>query len=129
MFEFNPKTGVMTQNGEPLENGDKCYSGTGDGRNNPSMEDVPNVGPIPRGRYRIGMAYDDAHLGPCVMHLDPLPGTNDFNRSAFRIHGNNASNDASHGCVICGPAMRALINASRDRVLLVTSGGNNETDR
>lgn len=126
MFEFNSKTGLVTQNGELVEGGKGCYSGHGEGRNNPEMEEVHNVGPIPRGRYKIGPAYDDPHLGPCVMHLDPLPGTEVFGRSAFRIHGNNKENDASHGCVICPPVLRHIINASRDRVMQVTSGGNNE---
>lgn len=124
MFEYNSKTGVLTENGNALEGGDKCYSGHGEGRNNPDMEYVPNVGPIPKGRYRIGPAYDDPHLGPCVMHLDPLPGTDTKGRSAFRIHGNNKQNDASHGCIIAGPTLRHYIAASNDRVISVTHGGN-----
>lgn len=96
------------------------YSGTGDGRNNPAMENVQNVGPIPRGGYNIGKAYDDiGGLGPCVMHLDPLPGNNACERSAFRIHGDNANHDASHGCIILGPVIRHLIAGSRDRTLQV----------
>lgn len=106
--------------------GDKCYSGTGPGRNNPNMQDVPDVGPIPAGKYKIGMAYDDPTLGKIVMHLDPLPGTNTFGRSLFRIHGDNVEHDASHGCVIAAKHIREMINTSRDRVLLVTCGGNNE---
>lgn len=125
MFEFNSKTGHLTEGGAPVAGGDQCYSGTGKGRNNPDMEYVANVGPIPHGSYNIGPAYDDPHLGPCVMHLDPLPGTNTHGRSAFRIHGNNAQNDASHGCIIAGPALRRHIAASNDRVMIVTHGGNN----
>jgi hypothetical protein len=48
------------------------------------------------------------------MHLDPLPGTSTFGRSLFRIHGNNAVNDASHGCVILGPFIRRAIADSDD---------------
>lgn len=99
------------------------YSGTGDGRNNPAMQNIPNVGPIPEGLYTIGEAYDDDEggLGPCVMHLDPLTGTETFGRSLFRIHGNNTQNDASHGCVIMGPSIRHLIAASNDRTLEVST--------
>jgi len=98
------------------------YSGTGEGRNNPAMQDVPDVGPIPQGQYIIGVAYDNrGGLGPCVMHLDPYPSTNTFGRSLFRIHGNDIDNDASHGCVILGPAIRQLISDSHDRTLLVTA--------
>lgn len=126
MFEYNSKTGVLTEGGNHLDGGDHCYSGTGEGRNNPDKESVQNVGPIPRGAYSIGQAYDHPHLGPCVMNLDPMSGTNAFGRTAFRIHGDNKTHDASHGCIICPPGLRHYIAASKYRILLVTSGGNNE---
>lgn len=95
------------------------YSGTGKGRNNIDMESVIGVGPIPRATYTIGTAYNDAHLGPVVMHLDPVVGSNVFGRSLFRIHGNNSINDASHGCIILPRWARVTINASRDTTLHV----------
>ena len=55
------------------------------------------------------------------MHLDPINGTDTHGRSAFRIHGNNIDNDASHGCVILGPAIRHLIASGVDRTLVVTA--------
>jgi Protein of unknown function (DUF2778) len=94
------------------------YSGYGPGRNNPAMEAIANTGPIPKGRYKIGPSYDDEHLGPCVMHLDPI-GHDALGRSEFRIHGNNKTNDASHGCIILGPDLRHVISHSEDRELLV----------
>lgn len=91
----------------------RCYSGAGttynQGRNNPYMCHVPNVGPIPPGTYSIGLPYDDDHLGPCVMHLEPYPETDTFNRSLFRMHGNNVANNASHGCIINGPSGRHVV--------------------
>jgi len=117
MWTFRITNGAILGNGLKVGTG---YSGHGDGRGNPKLAATPMVGPIPPGKYRIGPAYDDPHLGPCVMHLDPLPGTNVFGRSLFRIHGNNAQNDASHGCVIAPPAVRSAINKSLDRVLEVT---------
>jgi len=122
MWIYRQSDGELMRDGAFEGNG---YSGTGPGRNNHAMESVQGVGPIPCGQYTIGPAYDDVHqdgthgLGPCVMHLDPLPGTNTFHRSEFRIHGNNSANDASHGCIILGPAIRHLIDASRDRTLTV----------
>lgn len=95
------------------------YSGTGDGRNNPDAQTTPDVGPIPQGEYSIGAAYDHPQLGPCVMNLDPKLGTDTFGRSLFRIHGDNARHDASHGCVILGPAIRHLIRDSGDSDLTV----------
>ena len=116
-WNYKQSTGELTHNDSSWTG----YSGTGEGRNNPAMQDVPDVGPIPEGTFNIGLAYNDPRLGPCVMHLDPTPDTNTYGRSLFRIHGNNPENDASHGCVIFGPVVRNLISTSDDRILVVTS--------
>lgn len=97
------------------------YSGTGIGRNNPDAQKIPNTGPIPQGVYTIGERYSDPHLGPCVMALLPKAGTDTFGRSLFRIHGDNARHDASHGCIILGPSLRYLIAGAGDRDLVVTA--------
>lgn len=117
-WQYDQTTGDLTHNGTFEGTG---YSGTGFGRNNSSLERVEGHGPIPRGEYKIGRAYDDPHLGPCVMHLDPLPGTNTWGRSLFRLHGNNIENDASHGCIILGPSIRRLIASSGDTDLNVVT--------
>lgn len=96
------------------------YSGYKEGRNNPAMESVVGIGPVPKGQYRIGPAYSHPRLGPCVMNLIPV-GHDAHGRSAFRIHGNNKTDDASHGCIILGPAIRRSIANSGDDVLLVTT--------
>ena len=118
-WQYKQSDGTLTCDGEFEGTG---YSGTGVGRNNPSMQDVANVGPIPQGAYNIGAAYDDlGKLGPCVMALDPSEDTETFGRSLFRIHGDNANHDASHGCIILGPAIRRKIASSADRKLVVIS--------
>jgi hypothetical protein len=53
------------------------------------------------------------------MNLTPQPDTDTFGRNLFRIHGNNAANDASHGCAIAGPDIRNQINNSSDHILQV----------
>lgn len=108
-WAFRQHDGELTRDGAFEGTG---YSGTGAGRNNPAEESVQGVGPIPAGRYSIGPMYHHQHLGPMVMNLEPLPGTDTHGRSLFRIHGNNARNDASHGCIILGPTLRSLINTS-----------------
>lgn len=116
MFIYNSTTGAFEGHGVET-NG---YSGTGAGRNNPEMENVQGVGPIPRGEYRIGSSYNDIHgLGPVVMHLDPLPGTNTFGRSLFRIHGDNSEHDASHGCVILPHDARVAVSKFAGETLKV----------
>jgi hypothetical protein len=115
-YQYQQHDGQLTEAGAFVGTG---YSGTGLGRNAPEHEDLQGVGPIPAGGYVIGKAYDHPHLGPCVMNLDPLPGTDTKGRSLFRIHGNNAANDASHGCIILGPAIRHQIAESGDCTLHV----------
>lgn len=117
MWTYAQTSGELCHDGEFVGTG---YSGTGRGRNSPEMESTPGVGPLPAGRYHIGPSYNDPHLGPCVMHLDPEPGTTTFGRSLFRIHGDNARHDASHGCIILGPLIRHAIAASADHDLTVT---------
>lgn len=99
------------------------YSGAGhslaEGRNNPAMQYMPNIGPIPVGDYAIGEPHDSPNTGPFTMNLDPLPGTDTRGRSAFRIHGNNEEDDASHGCVILNRPARKAVWESGDHVLRV----------
>lgn len=116
MWSYDQSSGELRHDGAFEGTG---YSGTGAGRNKPGDQDIPNIGPIPQGKYRIGPAYEHHDLGPCVMNLDPEPGTETFGRSLFRIHGDNQRHDASHGCVILGPAIRRLIARSSDHDLEV----------
>lgn len=88
------------------------YSGFGPGRNNPAMEAIADVGPIPRGMWKIiKPAYDDPKLGPIVMHLEPV-GHDAHGRTLFRIHGDNQTSNASHGCIILAHGVRQMIAAS-----------------
>jgi hypothetical protein len=83
------------------------------------MKGIPNVGPIPRGIYDIGSGHPSPNTGPNTMNLTPQAGTDTLGRDLFRIHGNNATNNASHGCVVAGPNIRNQINNSSDHVLRV----------
>ena len=95
-----------------------CYSGHGEGLNNPAMEAVEGVGPIPAGTYKIGPARDPIdHLGPIALPLTVVRFANPaLDRSGFFIHGDNAAADhsASDGCIVDGLAGRQLIDASSD---------------
>ena len=118
MWTYAIASGALAHDGAVRGRG---YSGRGEGRDNIQKVKVPMVGPIPPGRYRIGPAYRHARLGPVTMNLDPLPDTELFGRSLFRIHGDNATHDASHGCIILSRALRDMIAASGDHVLDVTA--------
>jgi hypothetical protein len=98
------------------------YSGAGEGKNNPAMQTVHNVGPIPRGVWRMGTPYDSPHTGPYTVPLTPEPGTETFGRADFRIHGDSktAPGTASHGCIILARAFREkLVNGNADKLVTV----------
>jgi hypothetical protein len=98
------------------------YSGCGGGENNPAMQDVPDVGPIPVGRYKMAalIFYDDK-LGPRAIRLDPYPETETFGRSGFYIHGDSFEHpgNASHGCIILSRAIRNHVFMGACRELTV----------
>lgn len=76
------------------------YAGRGHGRNKPHLETVRNVGPLPRGFYRVTGPTTHPRLGPLAFRLLPFGTTKMHGRSGFYIHGDNVTNDASRGCII-----------------------------
>ena len=97
------------------------YSGLGWGRDNPDWQDIRDIGPIPQGLWYIGPQRPGGDLGPAVMNLSPMLDTNTFNRTLFRVHGDNPCEclTASTGCIILSRDIRDLINNSGDRTLKV----------
>jgi hypothetical protein len=115
---YAQRTGVLIDpNGKAIATG---YSGRGFGRNNPAMEHKQGEGPIPCATYRIGKPYDSDKVGPYALPLTTTEAI--YGRSDFRIHGNNAANDASRGCVIVPLNIRRKIWESGDRVFVVRPG-------
>ncbi len=97
--------------------------------NNPEMENIPRVGPLPRGFYTINEPYAHPVLGPCTMNLTADPTNEMFGRDKFRIHGDNskANRSASEGCIVKSPrADRQMIWDSGDHRLHVVA---EESDR
>jgi Protein of unknown function (DUF2778) len=115
---YNSANGQLFHNGELVTT---AYSGFSVGQNNPAMESVENVGPIPRGFWNIQPAYEHPVLGPLTMNLEPQPETDTFNRSAFRIHGDDAAHlgESSHGCIVANHTTRLPISQSTDKVLQI----------
>ena len=72
---------------------------------------------------REGLEYEydqnSNSIGPKTIELIPLPGNKMFGRNLFRMHGNNAENDASEGCIIMGPKARDRFKNSPDKILIV----------
>jgi hypothetical protein len=120
-WTYAQKTGELQQDGQHVATG---YSGAGDGKNNPDMQSIPNIGPIPQGDWTItGPPVNTAEHGPYVLRLAPKEETDTFGRSGFLMHGDsrNAPGTASHGCVILPRPVREQVWQSGDRELEVVS--------
>jgi hypothetical protein len=93
------------------------------GKNNPEMQDVPNVGPLPRGLYTIAAPIDTVTHGPYVLWLTPDSANQMFTRSGFGIHGDSvvSPGDASDGCIVLPRSVREVIGNSNDNQLEVIS--------
>ncbi len=119
MWTYAQKSGNLLQNGQLVATG---YSGFDEGKNNPAMQAVPDVGPIPQGDWTIsGPPINTAEHGPFVLTLTPATGTDTFGRSGFLMHGDsvNAPGTASKGCIIMPRAAREQVWSSGDRNLEV----------
>ena len=90
----------------------QCYSGREEGLNNPAMQQVKDVGPLPVGIYGIGTV--DEEKGPLTIHLTPDPANTMFGRSGFLIHGDNhlANHTASEGCIVAPNGARYEISSA-----------------
>lgn len=117
-WTYSQGTGILSYKGK-LEG--KGYSGNTQGLNNPKLEMVHNLGPIPKGVWEIGQWFDDRHLGPCVAALRPT-SQDVYGRGGFFIHGDNAKMDhsASDGCIILPRFLRQAIKASKETIIEVT---------
>jgi Protein of unknown function (DUF2778) len=119
MWTYAQKTGELLQNGNRIAAG---YSGFDNGKNNPSMQAVADVGPIPQGDWTIvGPPVNTTTHGPFVLRLEPATSTNLFGRSGFLMHGDSieAPGAASHGCIIMPRTVREQVWQSGDTVLQV----------
>lgn len=121
-WEFNQSTGQLSHNGIPIGSG---YAGHGAGVNNPTMQGVGGVGPLPQGSYTIGpQQLNITNSGtrlPGSMRLTPVPGNQMFDRSGFLIHGDNSRHNqsASEGCIVANKYLRDQIGSSGDNILEV----------
>lgn len=95
------------------------YSGRGRRRNNPNMQEFVNVGPTPKGLWRIDPDYSRPGPGPIALHLTPLPGNSIFNTrrdaDTFWIHGRKKKDprgDSSKGCPILDRDEREILKSS-----------------
>lgn len=120
-WTYSQKTGDLEQDGTHVATG---YSGAGEGKNNPTLQNVHNVGPIPQGDWTItGPPVNSEDHGPFVLRLNPVSGTETFGRSGFLMHGDSKEHPgrASEGCVILPRPIREQVWNSNDRDLKVVA--------
>ena len=92
-----------------------------DGKNNPAMQDVQCVGPLPQGVYTVGAPVEGTHLGPFALPLTPDPSNQMFGRGRFYMHGDTTpAGNASEGCIIMPRAIREAVSASGDTITVVS---------
>jgi hypothetical protein len=101
------------------------YAGFETGKNNPAMDHVKNIGPIPRGVYRItgpeciGTTFPcpdckgtSSHRhGPYVLRLHPDEANEMHGRAGFLIHGDNGKGTASEGCICIERGKRQMVKS------------------
>lgn len=118
MWVYKQLTGELFHDGQYIATG---YAGNGDGLNNPDMQYVVKVGPLPQGKYTIGPSFRHDKKGPFCMRLTPDPKNVMHGRAGFLIHGDNKAMNktASEGCIILPYVVRVRITLSGDNELLV----------
>ena len=104
------------------------YSGGNEGKNpeginNPDMQNIKKVGPLPQGFYTFGEVVLKSQLGPFVIPLIPDTDNVMFGRSGMYVHGDHddthPKQSASEGCIIMPRAVREEMYSSKDRILEV----------
>jgi len=116
-WEYSQSSGILKHNGMKVATG---YAGKGKGKNNPAMEALPFIGPIPKGEYNIGRPRNTPNRGPFVLDLKASKH-NALGRTEFLVHGDSIKNpgEASEGCIIMPRVIREKIFHSGDKLLRV----------
>lgn len=96
-----------------------------EGINNPDMQGIPKIGPLPVGIYTRGEVVMQSHLGPFAVPLIPDHSNNMLGRGDFYVHGDTTpSGKASEGCIIMPRAVREEFYASTEPLEVVADYGN-----
>lgn len=115
---YHQRNGALYRDGAYVGHG---YSGIDQGKDNPDMQSMPDIGPIPRGTYAIGAPFHHVHAGSYAMRLTPSGATGTYGRAGFMIHGDSIAHPghASNGCIVLNLDVRKRIWESGDRTLEV----------
>lgn len=118
-WTYSQNSGELSHDGQLVGIG---YSGHGAGVNNPDMETVHDIGPLPRGGYVMEPVIDvdgklcsyEGKAAP-VIRLVPNPETEMFGRAGMLMHGDLrqhvGENLASKGCIVQSLYVREQVAA------------------
>ena len=128
MWKYEQSTGKMIDPaGSLVATG---YAGGNGGKNpegvnNPEMQNIKCVGPLPQGIYTMkDPIVTGSHLGPFAIPLFPDPKNTMFGRGSFYIHGDRSGpppRRASEGCIIMPNAIRKAMWKSTDHQIEVVA--------
>jgi hypothetical protein len=126
MWKWDQSAGELSRDGKFISSG---YAGKNKGVNNPALQGVAGIGPLPAGRWSMVEMRNSDHTGPMtiVLHAQDATPNDDRHdatgRGAFRIHGDNVKGDrsASKGCIILPRPIRLKMWNSGDHDLLVVA--------
>lgn len=105
MWTFNQRGNLYGEDGQLEAFG---YAGRESGKNNPEMQNVKGIGPLPRGQYTAEEPKDSATVGKYAIRLIPDEDNEMFGRNSFFMHGDSNEHPglASHGCIVMPRAVR-----------------------
>lgn len=130
MFTYHQRTGKLEHDRLGLIGFGHSGDPEAGGMDNPAMQNVKSVGPLPVGDYTIGPPEDrPQHTGLYSLALTPWPKNVMFNRGSFYIHGGRvgqALGVGGQGCIEIGPLQRwavggAVLGPQRDTHLRVVA--------
>jgi Protein of unknown function (DUF2778) len=123
-WAFEQSTGyLISPTGHRME--PPGYAGHAEGLNNPAMQNVVNVGPIPQGWYTVGEPRTSPNVGEYALPLVPDAENQMFGRSDFYCHGDEIAHPGQHlasdGCIIQALQNRKAVWNSLDHRLQVVA--------
>ncbi len=123
MWFYSQRTGIIRHDDEIVTCGYAGNDSGGQCKNNPDAQNVKDHGPLPRGRYTMGVpVWQHPDVGHYAIPLIPHADNEMWGRGGFFWHGDNPNHmgQSSDGCIISTLDSRMRGWSSGDHELTVT---------